>query len=167
MTTKTTEATYYVTYRTDEFGYETTIIVWAESIADVRAHFASREDIFEVISVQFEEEWMNDSKPHAVYVLKSETGELLDMHRLVRTGRLYGGVETKEDYETGDNGYKFLRTVTYTKGDRIAIVELMHGNMPWGRSNAYMTPVQPSGRTRSYKNRENARAQAYEFVTGK
>lgn len=164
MTTKTT---YYVTYRTEEFVPETTIIVWAESITEVREHFAHREDIFEVISIQFEDEWTNDSRAHAMYLLDSNTGELRDMYRLVRTGKLYGGVETKEEYETGDNGYKFLRTVTYTKGDRVALVELMHGNMPWGRSNAYMTPIQPSGRTRSYKNRENARAQAYEFVTGK
>lgn len=82
-----------------------------------------------------------------------------------RTSRMYGGVDVEYDYEVADNGYRHLWSMTYTKGDRKAIVEFMHGNMPYGRSNAYMIPVSPEGRMRSYKDRDNAKAKAYEYVT--
>ena len=79
----------------------------------------------------------------------------------------YGGVEYEETYEVYENGRKFLRRVVYTKGDRKAIVEFMSGNIPWGRSNAYMVPIAPAGKTRSYKDRHNAQAKAIEYVCGK
>lgn len=90
-----------------------------------------------------------------------------EIKHIIRTGKLYGGVEVEYDYEVYENGRKFLYSMTYTKGDRKAIVQFMHGYMPWGRENAYMIPVSPEGRTRSYKNTENAKAKAYEFVCGK
>jgi hypothetical protein len=89
-----------------------------------------------------------------------------EIKHVTKSGKLYGGVDVEYDYEVAE-GYRFLYAMTYTKGERKAIVQFMHGNMPWGRENAYMIPVAPEGRTRSYKNRENAKAKAYEFVCGK
>lgn len=89
---------------------------------------------------------------------------MMDTKHITRSGKLYGGVDVEYDYEVYENGRKFLCAITFTKGERKAIVQFMHGNVPWGRENAYMIPVAPEGRTRSYKNRENARAKAYEFV---
>lgn len=86
---------------------------------------------------------------------------------IYKTGKLYGGVDVEYDYEVYENGRKFLWAMTYTKGERKAIVQFMHGYIPYGRENAYMIPVAPEGRMRSYKNRENAKAKAYEFVCGK
>lgn len=82
-----------------------------------------------------------------------------------KTSQMYGGVTVEYDYEISDNGYKHLWSMTYTKGERKAVVVFCYGNSNWGRSNAYMTPINPTGRTRSYKDRENAKAKAYEFVT--
>ena len=81
-----------------------------------------------------------------------------------RTGKMYGGVDYEETFEVYENGKKFLKQVTFTKGERMAVVQFMHGNIPWGRSNAYMIPVTPEGKARSYKDRANARAKAYEYV---
>ena len=89
-----------------------------------------------------------------------------EIKHITRTGELYGGVSVEYDYEVAE-GYKFLSAITYVKGERKTIVQFMHGNMLYGRENAYMIPVAPEGRTRSYKNRENAKAKAYEFVCGK
>lgn len=90
-----------------------------------------------------------------------------EIKHITRTDRLYGDVEVEYDYEVYENGRKFLRSMTYTKGERKAIVQFSYGNMPWGRENAYMIPVAPEGRIRSYKNRDNARAKAYDFVCGR
>lgn len=91
---------------------------------------------------------------------------MTDIKREIKSGKMYGGVDVEYEYEVAE-GYRFLRYMTYTKGERKAIVEFAHGNMPWGRENAYMIPVSPEGRVRSYKNRDNAKAKAYEFVCDK
>lgn len=90
-----------------------------------------------------------------------------EIKHVTKNGKLHGGVDVEYDYEVYENGRKHLCAMTYTKGERKAVVQFMHGYMPYGRENAYMIPVAPEGRTRSYKNRENAKAKAYEFVCGK
>ena len=82
----------------------------------------------------------------------------------IRTGKMYGGVDYEETYEVFENGKRFLRQIYFFKGERVALVQFEHGNIPWGRSNAYMTPIAPQGKTRSYKDRSNAKAKAYEYV---
>ena len=92
-----------------------------------------------------------------------------DIETITKTQMGYGGVEYTYEWDVcEEKGYKFLRAIIYVKGNRKAIVEFMHGNMPWGRENAYMTPFEDGvvcGRVRSYKNRDNAKAKAFEFVT--
>lgn len=91
-----------------------------------------------------------------------------DIETITKTEMGYGGVEYTYEWDVNhETGYRFLRAIIYVKGNRKAIVEFMHGNMPWGRENAYMIPSENGvcGRTRSYKNRENAKAKAIEFVT--
>ena len=92
---------------------------------------------------------------------------MTDIKRITKSGKMYGGVDVEYEYEVADNGYKHLWSMTYTKGERKAVVVFSYGNSNWGRDNAYMTPIAPKGRTRSYKNRDNAKAKAYEFVCGK
>lgn len=89
-----------------------------------------------------------------------------EIKHVIKSGRMYGGVDVEYDYEVAKNGYKHLWSMTYTKGERKAVVVFSHGNSTWGRDNAYMTPIEPKGRMRSYKNRDNAKAKAYEFVCG-
>ena len=89
---------------------------------------------------------------------------MADIKHITKSGKIYGGVEVEYDYEVYENGRRFLSAITYVKGARKAIVQFMHGNVPWGRENAYMIPIEPKGRARSYKNRDNAKAKAYEFV---
>ena len=92
---------------------------------------------------------------------------MTDIKRITKSGKMYGGVDVEYEYEVADNGYKHLWSMTYTKGERKAVVVFSYGNSNWGRDNAYMTPIAPKGRTRTYKDRENAKAKAYEFVCGK
>jgi hypothetical protein len=102
-------------------------------------------------------------------VLQTRRGRAMTTNEIkheIKSGKMYGGVDVEYDYEVAE-GRRFLYAMTYTKGERKAIVEFAHGYMPYGRENAYMIPVAPEGRTRSYKNRENAKAKAYEFVCGK
>lgn len=86
---------------------------------------------------------------------------------ITKSGRDSAGVEYVETWDVYKNGKKTLRSIEYTKGERKAFVEFSHCQMPWGRTNAYMTPITPAGRQRGYKSRDNARAKAYEFVCGK
>ena len=82
----------------------------------------------------------------------------------------YAHITITNVWQLDDDGAKRTREpecTYYEKDGRKACLAIMPGNSNWGRSNAYMTPVNPEGRTRSYKNKDNARAMAVEFVLGK